>query len=230
MKAIDVMTSPVISVTPETTVREIAALLFERRISGLPVLEDGRLVGMVSEADLLHRQEIGTDCIGRNGSWWLRLFSQDQSIEHYIKSHAVKARDIMSRDVVSVTEDTPLADIATLLETRAFKRVPVLRAGKLVGIVSRANLVQALATTAAEAATAKSDVAIRSRLLDELNRQSWWHDSASNVVVDDGVVHFWGLIYSDEEREAARVAAEGVAGVRNVEDHRLAYRQLPDWL
>ena len=127
MKAVDVMTSPVISVTPETTVREIAALLFERRISGLPVVENGELVGMVSEADLLHRHEIGTDCIGRTGSWWLRLFSQERSMEHYIRSHAVKARDIMSRDVVSVAEDTPLADIATLLETRGFKRVPVLR-------------------------------------------------------------------------------------------------------
>jgi CBS domain-containing protein len=230
MKAVDVMTSPVISVTPETTVREIAALLFERRISGLPVLENGSLVGMVSEADLLHRHEIGTDCIGRNGSWWLRLFSQDRSMENYVKSHAVKARDIMSRDVVSVAEDTPLADIATLFETRGIKRVPVLRAGQLVGIVSRANLVQALAATATEAATAKSDVAIRDRLLDELNRQSWWRDSAANVVVEDGVVHFWGLTYSDEEREAARVAAESVAGVRNVQDHRLAYQKVADWL
>jgi CBS domain-containing protein len=185
---------------------------------------------MVSEADLLRRHEIGTDCIGRNGSWWLRFFSQDRSIEDYVKSHAVKARDIMSRDVVAVAEDTPLADIATLFETRGFKRVPVLRAGKLVGIVSRANLVQALAATATEAATEKSDVAIRRRLLDELNGQSWWRDSAANVVVDDGVVHFWGLTYSNEEREAARVAAENVAGVRNVQDHRLAYQQLADWL
>jgi CBS domain-containing protein len=230
VKAIDVMTSPVISVSPETPVREIAALLFERRISGLPVLENGRLVGMVSEADLLHRHEIGTDCIGRNGSWWLRLFSQDHSIEDYIKSHAAKARDIMSRDVVAVAEGTPLADIATLFETRGFKRVPVLRAGKLVGIVSRANLVQSLAATATEAASEESDVAIRRRLLDELNGQSWWRDSAANVVVDDGVVHFWGLTYTDEEREAARVAAENVAGVRNVQDHRLAYQQLADWL
>jgi hypothetical protein len=194
------------------------------------VVENGRLIGMVSEADLLHRHEIGTDCIGRDGSWWLRLFSQDHSIERYIKSHAVTARDIMSRDVIAVAENTPLTDIATLLEARGFKRVPVLRAGKLVGIVSRANLVQALATRTAEAATVKSDVAIRRRLLKELSRQSWWRDSSSNVVVDDGVVHFWGLIHSDEERDAARAAAESVAGVRHVEDHRLAYRQLPDWL
>lgn len=186
MKAIDVMTSPVISVTPDTPVREIAALLFERRISGLPVVENGRLVGMVSEADLLHRHEIGTECIGREGSWWLRLFTHDRSIEDYIKSHAVKARDIMSRE--------------------------------------------ALATTAAEAASAKSDAAIRRRLLDELHGQSWWRDAPSNVVVEDGVVHYWGLIYEDQERQAARVAAESVAGVRSVQDHRLAYRDLPQWL
>jgi len=227
MKAIDVMTSRVISVNPETSVRDIATLLFEHRISGVPVVEKGRLVGMVSEADLLHRHEIGTD---RHGNWWRRLFTLDSSIDNYIKSHAVKARDIMSRNVVSVAEDTALADIATILETRGFRRVPVLRRGKLVGIVSRANLVRALARSAADTATEKTDGAIRRRLLDELKRQSWWRDTSSNVVVDHGVVHYSGLIYSDRERAAARVAAERLAGVRRVEDHRLSARYLPEAL
>jgi CBS domain-containing protein len=226
MKAIDVMTSRVISVNPETPVRDIAILLFENHISGVPVLDKGRLVGMVSEADLLHRQEIGTD--GGRGGWWRRLFTFDNAMEDYIKSHGVKARDVMSRDVVSVAEDTPLAEIATILETRGFKRVPVLRGEKLVGIVSRSNLVRALAAAAAQGATEKTDDAIRRRLLDELGRQSWWRDTSSNVVVDGGVVHYSGLVYSDRERAAARVAAERVAGVRRVEDHRLSARYLPE--
>lgn len=226
MKAIDIMTSRVISVNPETSVREIALLLFERHISGVPVLEKGRLVGMVSEADLLHRQEIGTD--GRRGGWWRRVFTLDSSMEDYIKSHGVKARDVMSREVVSVAEDTPIAEIATILETRGVKRVPVLRGEKLVGIVSRSNLVRALAASVAEAATEKTDDAIRRRLVDELSRQSWWHDTSSNVAVDGGVVRYSGLVYSDRERAAARIAAERVPGVRRVEDHRLSARYLPE--
>lgn len=230
MKAIDVMTHRVISVNPETPVRQIAMLLFEHRISGVPVVEKGRLVGMISEADLLHRHEIGTDRIGQGAAWWRRLFALDSAMEDYIRSHAVRARDLMSRKVVSVEEDTPLADIATLLETRGIKRVPVLRRGKLVGIVSRSNLVGALAGARPQAATEWTDAGIRRRLLDELNRQSWWEDASSNVVVDDGVVHYSGLIHSDQERKAARVAAEGLAGVRRVEDHRMFWRQLPESL
>ena len=145
MKAKDIMTAPVIGVAPDTTVSEIAALLLERRISAVPVVENGRLVGIVSEADLLHRHEIGTDCIAQSGSWWLRLFSADRSIEEYIKSHARRARDVMTREVATVSPETPVAEVATVLERRGVKRVPVVEAGRLAGIVSRANLVRALA-------------------------------------------------------------------------------------
>lgn len=228
MKAKDIMTSPVITVAPDTPVREIAALLFERRISGVPVMEDGRLVGLVSEADLLHRHELGTDDPAQSRSWWLRLFSADRTPAEYVKSHATQARDIMAREVVSVAPDTPVAEIATLLETRGIKRVPVLRGAKLVGIVSRANLVQALAVLRHSAirVTAPSDEAIRGRLLGELERQPWWERVTSNVIVTEGVVHYWGLVGSDDERDAARVAAQNVPGVRGVEDHRLEYRDM----
>ena len=112
MKAKDIMTSPVVSVTPVTSVREIAALLLEHRISAVPVLDDGRLVGIVSEGDLLHRHEIGTDRVPPPRSWWLRLFSTGGTPAEYVRSHAAHARDIMAREVVSVAEDTPVADIA----------------------------------------------------------------------------------------------------------------------
>ena len=229
MKARDIMTSPVIAVEPDTSVKEIAALLFERRISAVPVLEQGRLVGLVSEADLLHRQEIGTDQVPVPGSWWLRLFSAERSPEEYVKSHARRARDIMTREVATVTPDTPVAQIATLLETRRIKRVPVMDAGRVAGIVSRSNLVQALAVQPVpEAASPQGDDAIRASLLAELERQPWWRRQvASNVVVTDGVVHYWGTLDAEEQREAARIAAENVPGVRRVQDHRLLLRDLP---
>lgn len=219
MKASDVMTSPVITVGPDTAVRHIAGLLFEHRISAVPVLEKGKLVGIVSEGDLLHRHEISTDRSAR--SWWLQLFSADQSIADYVRSHATRARDIMTREVVTVTPDTPLAEIATLLEKRGIKRVPVLRDGRLAGIVSRSNLVQALAAKGRLMNTGDSgDGAIRARLSAELERQSWW-PTASNVIVTDGVVHYFGLVESEGQRQPARVAAENVPGVRRVEDHRI---------
>src|SRR5688500_16300007 len=190
MQASDIMSTPVVSVTPDTPVKDIATLLFEKRISGVPVLENGRLVGLVSEGDLLRRHEIGTDLAKRSGSWWLRMFGGVRTPAEYVKAHGRLARDIMSREVVTSAPHTPLAEIATLLESRGIKRVPVMRGGGLVGIVSRAILVQALAgmRPAAVRITPPADQAIRGRLQAELERQSWWREAAaSNVIVTDGV-------------------------------------------
>ncbi len=228
MRASDIMTSPVITAGPRTPVAEIATLLFTKHISAVPVLDEGRLVGMVSEGDLLHRQEIGTDRTSHAGSWWLRLFSEDRSASEYVKSHAREARDVMTRDVVSVTPDTPVAEIADLLETRGIKRVPVLRGDALVGIVSRANLIQAMALAAhpAKRIHPGSDDAIRGRLLTELERHSWWRPTRSSVLVKEGVVHYWGTIDSEDERDAARVAAQNIAGVHGVDDRRRLFQPL----
>lgn len=232
MKANDIMTAPVITISPGTPVREIAALLVERRVGGVPVVEDGRVVGLVSEGDLFRRHEIGTDRSATDESSWFRLIKDDPAPSAYVKSHARRAKDIMTRDVVSVVEDTPIAEIASLFETRRIKRVPVLRYKKLVGIVSRADLVQALAATTESAGgnRAQTDDAIRRRLLSELAHQSWWRRSPSNVIVTDGIVHYWGLLGSGDERPAARVAAENVPGVRKVEDHRMGIADLPSML
>jgi CBS domain-containing protein len=232
MKAKDIMTTPVITISPGTPVREIAALLLERRISGVPVVEKGRVVGLVSEGDLLRRHEIGTDRSVAEASWWARLTKGDPAPAAYAKSHAGRAKDIMTRDVVSVVENTPITEIASLFETRGIRRVPVLRRKELVGIVSRANLVQALAAKAkgAKARSAPTDDAIRGRLLSELARQPWWRRRSSNVIVTDGVVHYWGLLESEDERQAARVAAENVPGVRKIEDHRMRLAELPSML
>ena len=226
MKARDVMTSPAISVGPETSVKTIAALLYERHISAVAIVADGRLVGLVSEGDLLHRREIGTDRAGYRDSWWARLFAADRSPGEYIKSHARRARDIMTREVVTVAPDAPIAEVASILERERIKRVPVVEDGRLVGIVSRSDLVRALARSAAEPEGRATDETILERLSAELEREPWWHPITTNVTVRDGVVEFAGIFETEDERRASCVAAESIPGVRRVEDRRRYMRYL----
>jgi CBS domain-containing protein len=220
MRAMDVMTTKVITVDEKATVPEAARLLAEHGISAVPVIDkDERVIGIVSEGDLLHRAETGTE---RCRSWWLDMMSSTNKLAgEYIKSHSGKVKDVMTRDVLSVTEETSVADIAVLLETKRIKRVPVLRDGKLVGIVSRANLVRALAMTINEAANGgeADDRAIRDKLLVELKAQKWAEVSPANVTVKDKVVHLWSSYLSEQEKRALIVAAENIPGVRRVEDH-----------
>jgi len=224
MRAMDVMTTDVITVDPDTTVQALAALLAERGISGAPVVDSsGRLVGIVSEGDLLHRTEIGTARRHRERrrSWWLDDFASDLARD-YIKSHGRTVKDIMTRDVVTVTEDTDLGEVAALLEAKRIKRVPVMRDGKVAGIISRANLVRALwATKGATPSQAEGDDrAIRARLLAELGREEWARVWPEDIIVRDGVVHFWlSSDESEEKKQALRVAAETIPGVRGVEEH-----------
>jgi len=236
MRPMDVMTTGVITVDPDTSVQAVAKLLSERGISGVPVVDSAnRLVGIVSEGDLLHRVETGTErqperLTGRRRrSWWLDTIASDQELARdYAKSHGRTAKDVMTREVISITDTTELADVAMLLETKRIKRVPVLRDGKLVGIVSRANLVRALATTKGEAATDadSDDRTIRDKLLAELKGQEWFKAQewfkiwAADIIVRGGVVHFWLCDDQyEEERRALRVAAENITGVRRVEEH-----------
>jgi CBS domain-containing protein len=235
MRALDVMTTEVITVDPDTSVQALARLLSERGISGVPVIDsENRLVGIVSEGDLLHRVETGTErrperLTGRRRSWWLDTIASDQDLARdYVKSHGRTVKDVMTPDVISVTDTTELAEIAMLLETKRIKRVPVVRDGKLVGIVSRANLVRALAAANSEPATNadSDDRTIRQKLLSELKGQEWFKMQnwskiwAADVLVRDRVVHFWfSQNQSEEERRALRVAAENFPGVRGVEEH-----------
>jgi CBS domain-containing protein len=219
MKAADVMTLDVLTVRPETATSDIAALMLERGVSAVPVVDDQRKVlGLVSEGDLMRRVEAGTE---KRRSWWLALFASNATLaSEYVKSHARQAKDVMSAPAITVSEEISLADIADLIERHGIKRVPVVRDGKLVGIVSRANLLRALATFQTAATPAKpDDRAIREAVLAELREQRWSTAGGGNVVVADGVVHLWGAITSEEERRAARVAAENVPGVIAVQDH-----------
>src|SRR5271155_5751814 len=227
MRAMDVMTTEVITINEDATVQAAAKLLVEHGISAVPVVDsENRVIGMVSEGDLLHRTETGTE---RCRSWWLDMMASTNKLAgDYIKSHSGKVKDVMTHDVISVTDMTPVADIAVLLETNRIKRVPVMHDGKLVGIVSRANLVRALAMTITQASGSEADdLSIRDKLLAELKAQRWAEVSPANVTVKDGVVHLWSSYLSEQEKRALVVAAENTPGVRRVEDHM---RPVPAYL
>jgi CBS-domain-containing membrane protein len=218
MKARDVMVSPVITMKPASSVRDAARTLLERRISALPVADDkGKLVGIISEGDLMRRTETGTE---HQRSWWLRfLAGEETAAGEYAKSHARRVADVMTRYVITADPDAPLNEIATLFEKHAIKRVPIIKDGQLVGIVSRSNLVQAVASAPKELEIPLSDQTIRDKLLAHLRAQPWSHTWQLNVTVNRGVVDLWGVSYSDGERAAIRVAAENIPGVRAVNDH-----------
>ncbi|MCX7384990.1 MAG: CBS domain-containing protein [Alphaproteobacteria bacterium] len=220
MIAADIMTKNVVTVTPDTTVVEIARILLEKRISAVPVIENGRPVGIVSEGDLLRQAEPGAP---RQPKWLELFFSRDTLAAEYIHSHARTASQIMTREVVSVMEDTAVSDIVDLLEGKRIKRVPVVDiGGHVVGIVSRSNLLQALVARAQppRRSDGDEDTRIRNAYLAEIRAQAWAElPDEGNVIVDKAVVHLWGAVRSPEVRKAMTVAALNIQGVKGVEDH-----------
>lgn len=217
MNAKDIMTTNVVTVDPETDVQSIARRLIERGISAVPVVDEaGRIVGIVSEGDLMRRPESATE---RHPSWWLGFITApDEQARAYTKSHGRKAKDVMTRNVVTVSEDASLDEIATLLERNRIKRVPIVRDGKIVGIVSRANLLHGLATGAGSPPASANDAQIRENLTRALE-ETGIRTQYINVVVSDGVARLWGMVETGAQKEAARVAAESIGGVQRVEDN-----------
>jgi CBS domain-containing protein len=220
MKAADVMVSKVITVEPDTSVRDIANILLANRISAVPVVNDGgKIVGIVSEGDLIRRVEAGTE---RRHSWWLELVGdRGQLARDYLKAHATRAAHVMTKPVVVAPPDMSLAEIATLLERHRIKRVPIVDEGRLVGIVSRANLLQALAAMQRDRVVERKvdDSVLRERISNELAGHALAHAFQINIIVHEAVVELWGMVGSRDERDAIRVAAETVEGVRKVENH-----------
>jgi CBS domain-containing protein len=219
MQARDVMISPVITIRKNATVREVARILLEKRISAVPVVDNiGKLVGMITEGDLMRRAEAGTE---RPYSWWVHFLAGDATVAaDYVKSHAARVEDVMTSDVVTATPEMPLHEIASLFEEHRIKRVPIVNEdGNLVGIVSRANLIQVVASARPKLEMTLPDTTIRRKLLSELKKQSWAHTHNLSVTVTDGVVDLWGDAQSSEERKAIRVAAENIPGVLAVNDH-----------
>ena len=222
MKAGDLMTPRVVTVRPDTTVREVASLLVTRGISGVPVVDGGIVAGMVTAGDLVRRHEIGTDRTRSGGGrWWRRLVEGDTSPRDYVKAHARCASDVMTSPVVSVQVDAPVARVIDLFERHGIRRVPVLDGLQLAGVLSRSDIVKALAALVPVAGRERiDDESIFASLVRELSEQPWWRDESS-VTVSRGTVHYWGFFHSDDERVAARVAAQNVPGVRGIRDHRV---------
>jgi CBS domain-containing protein len=218
MKAQDIMTRDVTTVSPDTSVRDIAGLMMEKHISGVPVLTgDGKIVGMVSQSDLLHRAELATE---RKHKWWFRTFADSDALaREYAKAHGLKAHDIMSRYVVSVRDDAELRDVADILDSHRIKRVPVMQEGRLVGIITRGDLVRALSQVQISKAAKKIDnAALHKALHDRIRAQSWINDSYINLTVNDGVVELWGFVVTIDQHRALRALVEETDGVRRVED------------
>jgi CBS domain-containing protein len=218
MKAADLMTSFVVTVRPDATIEFAAQLMLQYRISGLPVTDgDGVVLGIVTESDLLRRAETGTE--KHHARWVSLLIGPGRLAQEYVHSHARKVSEVMTERVFSVVPGTPLADLVVLMETKHVKRVPVVDQGRLVGIVSRADVMGALVGLLAEKPVGvATDSEIRNQILAEIDRQPWGPRGSVDVIVANGVVVLKGTIPDERERAALRVAAENVPGVKAVHD------------
>ena len=219
MLAKDIMTTDVITIAPSLGIEQIAQLLLSCGISGVPVVDaENRLIGLVSEGDLLRRE----GGIERQRSWWLNLLAgPEERAREYIKTHGRRAQDVMTREVVTVTADTPVSEIAEILERRRIKRVPVVEDGKIVGIVSRANLLHGLATHSDRISVTPSpdDRAIREAVQALVTKEDWITHGSLNVIVADGVAELWGWVDSEDERKALLTAVGEIDGVKEIVDH-----------
>ncbi|SCY57673.1 BON domain-containing protein [Microvirga guangxiensis] len=213
----DVMTRDVVSVSTATPVSEIASLMAGKRISSVPVVGvDGSLLGIISEGDLIRRAEIGTE---RRRPWWRRIFADiEAEAADYVRSHGRKARHVMTPEVVTATEDKALPDLADIMEKRRLKRLPVVRGKRLVGIVSRSDLVKAVARHRAPLfAQPPTDDAILQDLMDRVKAVTPSH-LVINISVHRGNVDIAGVLDSTAEREAVLVAVENTPGVRSIQN------------
>ena len=218
MKIAEVMTHCVITTTPESTIEEVAQAMIQHRISGIPVvITGGTVVGIVTEGDLLRCAEFGA---GESHKRWFELFiASGRPGQDHERSHAFHVREVMTGKLVCVSPDTPLAEAVALMESRLIKRLPVLRDGRLVGIVSRADLLRALTELLPKISTAAvSDSDIRKRLLAEIGKQPWAARTKIDATVEDGTVELRGVIFDASDREALRLVAEKVPGVKRVRD------------
>ena len=218
MRAHQIMTRSVTAISPDATILEAANTMLRQHVSGLPVVNaGGQLVGVVSEGDFIRRSEIGTQ--RKRGRWLKFLLGAGESATDYIHEHSRKVSDVMTSDPITVSEDATLEEIVNAMETNGVKRLPVMRGDRLVGIVSRANLLQAVASLAREIPdpTADDDH-IRSRVIASIEKNDW-SPFGLNVIVRDGIVHLSGVVTEERSRQAAIVAAQNVAGVKQVHDH-----------
>lgn len=218
MRAYQIMTRPVITVTASTSVADAAKLMLKERISGLPVVDaSGKLVGIVSEGDFLRRGEIGTR---RKRSAWLEFFiGPGKLATEFVHQEGRTVENVMTSDPQTIPEDATLEQIVEAMEKNGIKRLPVVRDGEVVGIVTRSNLLQAVANLSRDStAPTASDDQIRQAIMTEIEKQPW-RPMGLNVVVRGGVADLSGVITDDRQRKAAVVATQNIPGVKQVHDH-----------
>ena len=218
MQAEAIMSKPVVGIDPSASIAEAAGLMLSKKISGLPVIRsDGMLVGIVSEGDFLRRGELGTQ---RKRSRWLEfLVSPGKAADEYVRANGRRIEEVMSDNVVTASPVASLAEIVDLMMHRHVKRIPVVDDGKVVGIITRSDLLRALLSVLPDGAPMViDDEQIRHNIATELAKQKWAGNDLINVMVDKGVVKLSGAIFDERERQAAIVAAENVAGVKAVKD------------
>ena len=216
MKAQDIMTTDVVTVVPSTTVHHIATLLVAMRIGAVPVVsEDNDVVGIVTESDLLHREEIHTE---HKRKWWFELFADAKTqAREFVKTHGLRAEQVMSRVVTAVSPDADIADVADMLDARKIRRVPVTDNGKLVGIISRADIVRALAQAKVPIPVSSIENGTLQKVIqDEIKKQPWINATYVSLIVNDGVVELTGFVDTPEQQSTLRVLVEGVPRVKAV--------------
>jgi CBS domain-containing protein len=214
MHAKDVMTTSVVTIGPQAEIPEVARVLLEHRISAIPVVDKtGSILGLVSEGDLMRRAECGS-----HRSWWLSLLAD--KTKTYERDRGTRAKDIMTREVVSIDPETTISDIARILESKGIKRVPVIQNGKLVGIVSRADVLRGLAVIglSPDHSVTVTDREIRERIRDEIRRRTSASLNAVSIIVVSGAVYLWGIADTQADKNAIHIAAENVAGANKVHD------------
>jgi CBS domain-containing protein len=214
----EIMVRDVVAVGPETSVREVAQLMLQRRISGVPVIDaERKVLGMVSEGDLIRRPEIDTD---HAPSGWLGVFlSGEERARAFVKSHGRLAGEVMTQPALSVAPSTPLSEVVRLMERHRVKRLVVVEHGKLAGLVSRADLLRAMVSHGDGEPAASSDSAVRARIERILRDEDWAASAYVHVQVEGAVAHLWGTVESAAQREALILAVRAVPGVKAVEPH-----------
>ena len=212
----DVMTTALVTSSPDNGVRHAAKLMSDQHVSGIPVVDDdGRLIGIISEGDLIRRTELSSGAFSLKTDMGL---GPDERANAFVKRCAWRVSDVMTPNPITIDEDAPLSRVAELMHESGIKRIPVLRADKLVGIVSRADLLQVIYSAKPDD-TAAGDEAIRRSILIRLDENTGLEGLDVTVTVAEGIVHFWGKVETSAGRRAARVLAEGVRGVRGVVEH-----------
>lgn len=217
MKAADVMTTPIVGIGPDAPLLQAVRLMIENRISGLPVLDDaGRPLGILTEGDLLQRAETGT--AAEYAGWFGVFFRPGQLAGDYVRTHGRHVQDIMTPEVVTVTEDMPLADVVDIMRRQRIKRLPVVRDGIAIGVVSRFDLIRTLAKQLDRPASTEDDESLRSQIIKELSAQPWAPRRSISVAVENGVAEIDGVVFDVRARDAVRVLVENVPGVKSVEN------------